>query len=177
MGRDLTDAQAESSTSLYESDFYSWTQQQAELLRSGRLQSIDVANLLEEIETMGRSERASLKSAYRLICSHLLKMKYQPTKYTRSWYNTVDRERAEVVEVLAENPGLRPAREEIFAKAYALGRRDAARETAIALRSFPEKAPFTVVECDDASFIPKELRDHLAEKKLLGGGSGGGKGD
>lgn len=63
----------DASSKLYESDFYSWTQEQARLLRSGQLDALDVANIIEEIETRGRSERASLKSAYRLICSHLLR--------------------------------------------------------------------------------------------------------
>ena len=153
-------------TGLYEKDFYSWTQQQANLLRSGKLQALDVANILEEIETLGRSERASLKSSYRLICAHLLKMKYQTAKYTRSWYNTVDRERGEVVDILAENPGLRPSREEVFAKAYGLGRRDAMRETGMPLKSFPESPPFTLAECESTAFLPHELRDQLAAKKM-----------
>ena len=40
----------------YDEDFYSWTQEQAELLRTGQFNSLDIPNLIEEIETMGRSE-------------------------------------------------------------------------------------------------------------------------
>ncbi len=48
---------------LYESDFYSWTQRQADMLRSGKLETADLANIIEEIETLGRSEESSLESA------------------------------------------------------------------------------------------------------------------
>lgn len=144
----------DASSKLYESDFYSWTQEQARLLRSGQLDALDVANIIEEIETRGRSERASLKSAYRLICSHLLKMMVQPEKRTRSWHDTIDRERGEVGDILSENPGLRPMRDDIFAKAYALARKDAARETRIPLARFPDTPPFTREACEDPAYWP-----------------------
>ncbi len=163
MGQTLSrDVEVETESNLYERDFCSWTQRQADLLRSGQLQALDITNLVEEIETLGRSERASLKSAYRLICSHLLNMKYQTAKFTRSWYNTVDRERDEVVEILDENPGLRPCREDAFAIAYALARKDVARETRMPPATFPEEPPFTLADCESTAFMPKELRDHLA---------------
>ena len=43
--------------SLYEQDFYQWTQEQADLLKAGALSQLDVENLIEEIESMGRSEK------------------------------------------------------------------------------------------------------------------------
>ena len=48
----------------YQKDFYSWTREQAELLRSGRFNELDIVNLIEEIETMGRSEKRELKTDY-----------------------------------------------------------------------------------------------------------------
>ena len=44
----------------YENDFYTWTQQQAALLKSGKFADLDIHNLIEEIETMGRSEKREL---------------------------------------------------------------------------------------------------------------------
>ncbi|MBO9496175.1 DUF29 family protein [Thalassotalea sp. G20_0] len=37
---------------LYQTDFYSWTQQQAELIRSGRIAELDLHNILEEKEVV-----------------------------------------------------------------------------------------------------------------------------
>ena len=44
----------------YESDLYAWAMEQAALLRSGRLAEADVANIAEEIESVGRSEKSEL---------------------------------------------------------------------------------------------------------------------
>ncbi|MFS8831689.1 DUF29 domain-containing protein, partial [Synechococcus sp. R8-2] len=41
---------------LYEYDFYAWTQKQAALLKSGQWDQLDIANLVEEIEALGRQE-------------------------------------------------------------------------------------------------------------------------
>ena len=68
---------------LYETDFYTWTERQGELLRSGLVAEADLVNIAEEIETLGRSEAAALRSAYRLIAMHLLKMTYQPKKMSK----------------------------------------------------------------------------------------------
>ncbi len=67
---------------LYETDFHGWTDEQARLLRSGRIDSADILNIAEEIEALGRSEARALKSCYRLIAMHLLKAIYQPEKAT-----------------------------------------------------------------------------------------------
>ena len=62
----------------YEQDFYGWTQEQARLLREGRFAELDVANVIEEIETLGRSERRELVSRLRVLLLHLLKWQHQP---------------------------------------------------------------------------------------------------
>ncbi len=48
------------SNSLYERDFYAWANEQAALLRAGKLDSADIENIAEEIESMGRSEKREL---------------------------------------------------------------------------------------------------------------------
>ena len=46
--------------SLYENDFYEWTQKQAQLLREQQWYQLDLNNLIEEIESLGRQERQQL---------------------------------------------------------------------------------------------------------------------
>ncbi len=64
--------------SLYEEDFYAWTQQQAELLR--RLppvgNELDIENIAEEIEDLGRSDLRAARSLCEHIIEHLLKLEY-----------------------------------------------------------------------------------------------------
>lgn len=62
----------------HETDFYTWTQEQAALLRAGRLAELDTTNLIEEIEDMGRGERRELEYRLSLLLAHLLKWLYQP---------------------------------------------------------------------------------------------------
>jgi hypothetical protein len=64
----------------YEKDFYSWTQEQAGLLRNGQFNNLDIPNLIEEIETLGRSERRELESRLTILLLHLLKWKRQEVR-------------------------------------------------------------------------------------------------
>lgn len=139
--------------SLYERDFYSWTQEQSGLLRSGQTNKIDLANLTEEIETLGRAERSALVSSYRSICLHQLKRLFQPEKSeNRSWTRTIVRERNNVEANLEDNPGLKPQRTELFKRAYKHARREAAAETGLAPNVFPLIPPFTLEQIEDEGY-------------------------
>lgn len=48
---------------LYDQDFLEWTQQQAEYLRKRYWARLDVENLVEELEALGRSEQRELGSS------------------------------------------------------------------------------------------------------------------
>jgi hypothetical protein len=139
---------------LYERDFYTWTLRQAEALRAGDIDRLDRDNLAEEIETLGRSEAAALKSAYRLIAMHFLKIMFQPARRTASWDVTVQRERLNVEDILDDNSGLKRRREALFARAYALARKEAAIETALPLNQFPKEPPFAVDAVESSDFWP-----------------------
>lgn len=69
----------------YDKDFYSWTQEQASLLKSGQLNSLDIPHLTEEIEAMGRSEKRELESRLTVVLLHLLKWRYQEVRRSGSW--------------------------------------------------------------------------------------------
>ncbi len=74
---------------LYQRDFYRWLTQQAALLSDGRLQELDVAHLLEEIEDMGRSEKAAIENSLIVLLIHLLKYRYQPDQRSSSWRGSI----------------------------------------------------------------------------------------
>lgn len=63
---------------LHELNFYSWTQQQVKILQTGNLSVLDIDNLIEAIEDMGRSEKRELESRLTVLLMHLLKWRYQP---------------------------------------------------------------------------------------------------
>lgn len=56
---------------LYDSDFYAWTNEQAALLRAGKLSAVDIENIAEEIESMGRTEKRELVSRLRTLLLHI----------------------------------------------------------------------------------------------------------
>jgi uncharacterized protein DUF29 len=75
--------------SLYDEDFYAWTQEQAELLRRGGAgaNGLDVELIAEEIEDLGKSELHACQSLCEHILEHLLKLEYsglaEPTRHWR----------------------------------------------------------------------------------------------
>ncbi len=152
------------SQSLYETDFFSWTQRQAELLRAGHTDRADLANIAEEIETLGRSEESKLESAYMLIGMHLLKVLFQSERTTPSWRRTILHNRLAVAKLLRLNPGLKPKRERLFASAYEDARKEAAEETGMALATFPAAPPFTLEQIEDEEYKPGRLTDPAQPK-------------
>jgi hypothetical protein len=130
----------------YEGDFYTWTQEQGALLRSGRFDAIDWENIAEEIETLGRDEFRRLVSFYRLILLHMLKWEHQPNLRSRSWAIPIENHREHAAEVLAENPGLKSRLDEALERAYRRARGEAIAETGLRKSTFPDTGPFTLNE-------------------------------
>jgi hypothetical protein len=130
----------------YEADFYSWAQQQGALLRAGRVDALDRENLAEEIESLGRNEFDKLVSFYRLVLLHMLKWDKQPERRSRSWAISIANHRDSAVEVLADNPGLKPRSDNALSRAYRKARLEAADETGLPISTFPDACPYTFDE-------------------------------
>src|SRR5690348_13781708 len=92
----------------YEEDFYAWTVEQAHLLRSGDLSAIDIENIAEEIESMGRSDRRAIESRLAVLLTHLLKWQIQERMRSRSWAGTIGEQRRRIAKLLRESPSLHP---------------------------------------------------------------------
>ena len=88
-------------TALHEQDFYAWTQEQAALLKFGRLAELDVQHLIEELENMGASEKRELISRLEILLIHLLKWQYQPALQSRSWLLTIEEQRLQLEDHLS----------------------------------------------------------------------------
>jgi hypothetical protein len=138
----------------YQKDFYSWTCEQAELLRAGRFNELDVFNLIEEIETMGRSEKRELESRLTVLLVHLLKWQYQPTRRGRSWQLTIQEQRLEFSDVLNDNPGLKPQLQALLTHSYQKAKIRASKETGLDLDVFPIACPWEFAQLMDDAFLP-----------------------
>jgi hypothetical protein len=126
---------------LYERDFYAWSSEQAALLRSGKLDVADIANIAEEIETLGRSEKRELVSRLTVLLLHRLKLESQPDRRSRSWELSTANARDAISEHLDDNPSLKTKLPDSMATAYRYARREAAIETGLALDAFPPDCP------------------------------------
>ena len=138
----------------YENDFYGWTQEQAALLKAGRLNDLDIVNLIEEIETMGRSEKRELQSRLMVLLVHLLKWKYQPARRGRSWLLTIKGQRMNLEDVINDNPGLKSQLFDLLVHAYSLAKVEAAKQTRLDDGLFEETCPWSLEQIRDIAFFP-----------------------
>ncbi|MBE9226567.1 DUF29 domain-containing protein [Phormidium sp. LEGE 05292] len=139
--------------SLYEQDFYLWIETTAQHLKEGKFDELDLTNLIEEIESMGRSEKRELKSRLIVLLMHLLKWQYQPEKRSESWRSTISEQRICIEGLLEDSPSLKPLISEVFDDCYQKARLKAADETGIKLNFFPKESPFTLEETLQTSFF------------------------
>lgn len=130
----------------YGADFYAWTLEQSAFVREGRLNELDLHNLAEEIESLGRSEFSTLVSAYRVILVHMLKWDHQPERRTRSSVTSIETQRVDVEEELQDNPGLKPRIAEAVERAYRRARIEAAGEMRHPKGTLPEACPYALGE-------------------------------
>jgi hypothetical protein len=140
---------------LYETDFYAWTGEQAALLRAGRFAEADIANIVEEIETLGRSEKRELVSRLAVLLMHLLKWQYQPKKRGKSWRLTAREQRRSLLRHLRDNPSLRARLPETITDAYGDACIKAALEINQEPEAFPATCPWSWDEITDDNFWPE----------------------
>ena len=148
--------------SLYDGDFFAWTQQQATLLRRaaarGPDSDLDLHNLAEEIESLGKRDRRALISQSARVIEHLLKFQYSRAEGTRpGWESWVDVRRSKARRILADSPGLKTEVETIVSESYEDGRRFAGRSLRNELdpKTLPEACPYTLDQILDQDWWPR----------------------
>ena len=141
---------------LYDRDFYAWTQEQAALLKSGQWDRLDIPNLVEEIEALGRQERRELVNRLGILVGHLLKWQFQPQQRSKSRIATIIEQRQEVQELIADNPSLKSYLVEAMNKAYQKSVLLVVKETPLSLDDLPAQCPYTLDQVMDPNFYPEQ---------------------
>ena len=149
--------------SLYQTDYYAWTKDQAAKLRAlaaARVNStLDLENLAEEVESLGRSDLNTVRSQVRRIIEHLLKLESSPSTPPRDdWRHSIAQARDEVEDHITAS--MRPDVAAELGKLFSRGRRDAAmglrrhgeREAAQAL---PTTCPYSLDQIVSGDWYPK----------------------
>jgi hypothetical protein len=135
-------------------DFHRWTRDQSDALASRDHARLDVVNLLDEVESVGRSQRTALESHLCVLLVHLLKFRMQPQRTTPSRRHTLKAQRVAIARLIARNPSLRAYPAAILDATYRDAVRDAAGETGLDPRLFPPALPFALDEILDPEFEP-----------------------
>ena len=140
--------------SLYEQDFMLWIETTTQLLKDQRFTELDLANLIDEIEDMGKNQKHALESNLTILLMHLLKWQYQSGKRTHSWKFTIREHRQRLHKLFRDSPSLKRYCEQVFADCYQDARGLASDETGLELDLFPMESPYTITETLNQDFLP-----------------------
>lgn len=125
---------------LYKRDFVLWVDETVKQLKSKDFSEIDLENLIDEVESLGKRDKRELKSRLITLFEHLLKRRYvsRPDCY-RDWEVTIHRTQSKLKDLFADSPSLGILLEEIYLDCYeeALGNMQIEYDA-----NFPETYPF-----------------------------------
>ncbi|MDJ0509321.1 MAG: DUF29 domain-containing protein [Crocosphaera sp.] len=142
-------------TTLYDKDYCLWLEETVQLLKEGRLTELDINNLIEEIEDMGRSEKKAIKSNSRILLMHLLKWKYQPDKRSKSWKSSIIEHRKRIRDSFLDSPSLKVYFADNFDLCYQDAKELAAAETGLPIDKFPNQCPFSQQDTLQPDYCPE----------------------
>ncbi|MFM7367811.1 MAG: DUF29 domain-containing protein, partial [Sphaerospermopsis kisseleviana] len=127
------------------------------LLSEGKLEQLDIENLIEEIDSIGRREKKELKTRLIVLIEHLLKLQYwteEKDYNARFWRNTVVEQRRQIAYSLADSPSLKSILNDVFLECYQDARNDTLRKYELPSELFPEDSPFSLLDILNADFLP-----------------------
>ena len=143
---------------LYDQDLHLWLVKTADLLKKKRFEELDLENLIEEIESMGKRERRELANRLTTIIEHLLKLTYWTEvkeENARGWRVTIVEQRRQIIRLLADSPSLKTWLEEIFLECYEAARRDTIKANYLPENIFPLQPFLTVEELLNLDYLPE----------------------
>jgi len=134
-------------TTLYDTDFAEWATQQANRLRNGDYADLDVANIAEEIESLGKAQKRELASRLATILEHLLKLHCDlESPAANKWRRTILIQRNYLSIMLEDNATLAANVGDYLPKAYRNAVEQVALITKCQVDDFAQVCPWTVSE-------------------------------
>jgi len=140
----------------YSTDFSDWTRQTAQLLRERRWHEVDLANLIDEVEDLGKSERRAIASQLTRLLLHLLKWHYQPQRRSDSWLDSITDARTQIDLAIQDSPSLKGYPAEQLEDSYRRARRQAATQTKLEISVFPETCQYPLDLVLSEDWLPEE---------------------
>ena len=133
-----------------ELEYDRWLEEQIEILRQGRFENLDVANLIEELSALGRAEKSAVKSLVYQILLHLLLIDYwkEESDYNKNhWLAEVNAFQIQLEDKLTVN--LTKLAEDNLSRLYAKARKNAVRKSGLPVERFPDLCPYTLEDIKD----------------------------
>ncbi|VXD12772.1 DUF29 domain-containing protein [Planktothrix paucivesiculata] len=155
MTTQLPITESQQTSDLYEEDYHLWLMNTIHQLQHGKLAKVDMVNLIEELEAMGRSQKSAIESNLRILLMHLLKYKYQSDKRTNSWLFTIREHRKRLRNDFKNSPSLKRYFLEVFPESYQDARELAADETGLSINTFPVESPFSQEDTLNPDYLPE----------------------
>ncbi|MCY7333369.1 MAG: DUF29 domain-containing protein [Pseudanabaena sp. CAN_BIN31] len=130
-------------TSLYEIDYLLWIQETVDKLKVRDFDHLDIENLIEEIESLGISQKKEVRNRLRVLLEHLVKRIYidMPDCF-EGWENTIRTQRNDIKDELVDMPSLKRFWDEFFDRAWQRALLDVRGEYAKKGYQFPDTWQF-----------------------------------
>ena len=140
----------------YQKDIVAWANEQAEFIRMGKFDQLDLEHIAEEIEDVGKSEQRELMNRMAVLLAHLLKWQYQPERQGKSWQSTIRHQRKRVLIAIKKTPSLKVSLldNDWLDDAWAEAVDQAAKETGIEIDTFPESCPWLMDDVLKSDWLP-----------------------
>ena len=142
---------------LYDADYQLWLDHTVAQLKARDFRNLDLENLIEEIESLGRREKSATSSYLMRLCEHLLKFKYWEAEREmcfRGWKLEVRNFRLQIQEELQASPSLKLFLHNIFVKQYRNGRKLFLDVSDLNEKLIPEEPDFTLEQALDEDWLP-----------------------
>jgi len=147
----------------YEQDFHQWIEHHIALLKEKRFEEIDLEHLIDELESMSKSDLRELRNRFVILIAHLLKWEYQLNQLQerweaftgKSWKDTIIEQRYHLVDLLEENPSFERFLADTIVTAHPKALKIAIKETGLPKSVFPNECPYTIEQLLDEDFYPE----------------------
>jgi hypothetical protein len=140
---------------LYEIDSNQWLEETIELLKANRLNELDLENLIEELDALGRSDKNAVESLLEQVIRHLLLLQYwsKESEYNKShWQAEITGFRTQLKRKLTSNLRNHLLKElsSLYQDALAYVKQKTSLEV-----DFPTECHYTLEELLNINWFPK----------------------
>lgn len=138
----------------YEGDFAAWAAEQGRLLRAGRFSELDLANLAEEVESIGRRDADELENSLREAMAWMLRWHVFEGTRVEGWHTAFADAKFRAIDILADSPSLRVTLDEpgLWQHLWEGARVALFLQNGVRIDLLPESCPWTVDQLLDETF-------------------------